>query len=105
MDLNKLKKAELVQIILRKDDVEKGLRADIKGMEESLLMKKEEIDRLVEDVNEQVEDVDRLGKDCAHLNCEVYTLTNKITRLRRRNYIWFGTSLLAILGLVLSLIF
>lgn len=105
MDLNKLKKAEFVQIILRKDDVERNLRADIKGMEESLLKKKEEISRLVEDVNEQVEDVDRLGKDCQKLNCTNYILENKITRLRRRNYIWFTTTLLATIGLVVSLVF
>jgi len=105
MDLNKLKKAELVQIILRKDDVEKGLRADIKGMEENILKQEEEMNRLVKEINEQVEDVDRLEKDCQKLNCINYTLGNKIARLRKRNYIWFGTSLLAILGLVVSLIF
>lgn len=105
MDLNKLKKAELVQIILRKDDVEKGLRADIKGMEESILKKNEEIDRLAEDKNEQGEEMNKIEAECRHMACDIYILHNKILRLRKRNYIWFGTSLLAILGLVVSLIF
>lgn len=105
MDLKKLKKDELIQIILRKDDVERNLRNDIKGMEESLLKKKEEIDRLVEDKNEQGEEMNKIETECRHMACDIYTLHNKILRLRRRNYIWFGTSLLAIVGLVVSLIF
>lgn len=105
MDLNKLKKAELVQIILRKDDVEKNLRNDLKGMEESLLKKKEEINVLEENNNTLCDNIKSLKVECDLNAANVHVANNTISRLRRRNYIWFTTSLLAILGLVVSLIF
>lgn len=105
MDLNKLKKAELIQIILRKDDVEKNLRNDLKGMEESLLKKKEEINVLEENNNTLCDNIKSLKVECGLNAASIYTANNVIKRLRRRNYIWFGTGLLAILGLVVSLIF
>ena len=91
MDLKKLKKDELIQIILRKDDVERNLRADIKGMEES---------------NDTFCDkIKSLTTECSINAASIYTLNNVIKRLRRRNYIWFTTTLLATIGLVVSLIF
>lgn len=69
-------KAQLVEIILRKDSIEKNLRADIKGTEQSLAYEKRQREILTFNYEEMCDEK-------ASVECELKTKISK-----QRNFIW-----------------
>lgn len=104
-NLNSKKKAELIDIILRKDNVERGLRADIEGMEKQLGELKEQMSELDMNLGEVENAYEVLNDEHHQANAEIYSLKNRVKRLRRRNYLWFGLAVISIITATLLMCF
>lgn len=100
-NLNSKKKAELIEIILRKDEVERGLRLDNKGMEEKINTMLEEYNKDLFSANKALEDSNNLINK---LNAEKYVLRNDNMRLRRRNKLWFSVAIVMTIAAVLAIV-
>lgn len=91
MDLMKKKKQELIDIILRKDDIDKKRIAQINSANERISELKEDIDNIFE-------------------NSEKYrkyagTLQKRINTLKRYNRTWFSLLLCSIIAIIAIIVF
>lgn len=77
-------KAQLVEIILRKDSIEKNLRTDIKGTEANLNKCKAKIDTMQFDYSKLKNDYTDMCDEKASVECELKSTINKQTGI-----IWF----------------
>lgn len=87
-------KAQLVEIILRKDSIEKNLRADIKGTEANLHKYEAKIDTMQFDYSKLKNDYMDICDEKASVECELKNTINKQTGI-----IW----LLAIIFIISTL--
>ena len=103
--LMKKTKAQLVEIILRKDEVERNLRADMKGTEATLNKLKEEktlIEKRYETLkNDYQEECDCHSFDIQDLCDKAKRYSNEIKRYKISFYVLFAISI----GLIASIIF
>lgn len=76
-------KAQLVEIILRKDSIEKNLRADIKGTEKELENKRRDLNVISNNYTSLQNDYHNVCDDRASIECELKTKISK-----QRNFIW-----------------
>lgn len=76
-------KAQLVEIILRKDSIEENLRADIKGTEAELKKAETKIDTMQYDYSELKNDYTDMCDEKASVECELKSTINK-----QRGVIW-----------------
>lgn len=72
-------KAQLVEIILRKDSIEKNLRADIKGTETNLHKYEAKIDTMTFDYSKLKNDYMDMCDEKASVECELKHTINKQT--------------------------
>ena len=91
MDLMKKKKQELVDIILRKDDIDKKRIAQINSANER-------INELKEDMNNILENSEKYRK-------YVDTLQKRIDTLKRYNRTWFSLLLCSIIAIIAIIVF
>ena len=70
-------KAQLVEIILRKDGIEKNLRTDIKGTEANLHKYKTKIDNMQLDYSKLKNDYTDMCDEKASVECELKSIINK----------------------------
>lgn len=91
MDLMKKKKQELVDIILRKDDIDKKRIAQINSANER-------ISELKEDMNNILENSEKYRK-------YVDTLQKRINTLKRYNRTWFSLLLCSIIAIIAIIVF
>lgn len=91
MDLMKKKKQELVDIILRKDDIDKKRIAQINSANER-------ISELKEDMNNILENSEKYRK-------YVDTLQKRIDTLKRYNRTWFSLLLCSIIAIIAIIVF
>lgn len=76
-------KAQLVEIILRKDSIERNLRADIKGTEKELENKRNNLNLINNDYNSLQDDYQNVCDEKASVECE---LNNTIKK--QKEFIW-----------------
>ena len=91
MDLMKKKKQELVDIILRKDDIDKKRIAQINSANER-------ISELKEDMNNILENSEKYRK-------YTDTLQKRIDTLKRYNRTWFSLLLCSIIAIIAIIVF
>lgn len=91
MDLMKKKKQELVDIILRKDDIDKKRIAQINSANER-------INELKEDMNNILENSEKYRK-------YTITLQKRIDTLKRYNRTWFSLLLCSIIAIIAIIVF
>lgn len=91
MDLMKKKKQELVDIILRKDDIDKKRIAQINSANER-------ISELKEDMNNIFENSEKYRK-------YTITLQKRINTLKRYNRTWFSLLLCSIIAIIAIIVF
>lgn len=91
MDLMKKKKQELIDIILRKDDIDKKRIAQINSANER-------ISELKEDMNNILENSEKYRK-------YVDTLQKRINTLKRYNRTWFSLLLCSIIAIIVIIVF
>ena len=91
-------KVQLVEIILRKDSIEKNLRDDIANIKVELNKAKTEINNMQYDRSELMSDYAKLKNDYIYM-CDEKTLVEhelKNTINKQRGLIWFLVIMLAI---------
>lgn len=76
-------KAQLVEIILRKDSIEKSLRADIKGIEKELENKIHSLKRISDKYESLQDDYSSMCDDKIFIECELSTIIKK-----QKVFIW-----------------
>lgn len=84
-------KAQLVEIILRKDSIERNLRADIKGTEAELNNTKSKIDTMQYDYSELKNDYNNICDEKASIECEL-----NITIKKQKIFMWLLAIILCI---------
>lgn len=97
MNLENKKKKELIEIILRKDAVEEQLREEIKKQRDDRI----EVDNKL---NSLCSDYDKMNADYRDLNALCYHQEHLIAKLKRRNWLWFSTTIIAILTALLAVV-
>lgn len=76
-------KAQLVEIILRKDSIEKSLRADIKGIEKELENKRNDLELINNNYNSLKNDYHSACDDIVTIECELNSVIKK-----QKVFIW-----------------
>lgn len=92
-------KAQLVEIILRKDSIEKNLRADIKGIEKELENKRNDLELIDNNYNSLKNDYHSACDDIVTIECELNSVIKK-----QKVFIWLLAIILCI-SIVLNYIF
>lgn len=95
-------KAQLVEIILRKDSIEKNLKADIKSTEANLHKYKAKIDSMQSDYSKLKNDYMDVCDEKASVECELKSTINKQAWIIWLLAIIFGIS--AITNVILYLV-
>lgn len=91
MDLMKKKKQELVDIILRKDDIDKKRIAQINSANER--------------ISELKEDIDNIFENSEKYRKYTITLQKRINTLKRYNRTWFSLLLCSIIAIIAIIVF
>ena len=91
-------KVQLIDIILRKDDVEKNLREDIKGTETELDMTRTMLDSRNNDYFTLKNDYHTICDERAFVECELNTIIKK-----QKGFIWFLT-IMFIISIIANII-
>lgn len=84
-------KAQLVEIILRKDSIEKNLRADIKGIEKELENKRNDLELINNNYNSLKNDYHNVCDDIVTIECEFNSVIKK-----QKVFIWLLAIILCI---------
>ena len=92
-------KAQLVEIILRKDSIEKNLRADIKGIEKELENKRNDLKLINNNYCSLQNDYHNICDDKATIECEFNSVIKK-----QKGFIWLLAIILCI-SIILNYIF
>ena len=91
MDLMKKKKQELIDIILRKDDIDKKRIAQINSANER--------------ISELKEDLDNIFENSEKYRKYTITLQKRIDTLKRYNRTWFSLLLCSIIAIIAIIVF
>ena len=91
MDLMKKKKQELIDIILRKDDIDKKRIAQINSANER--------------ISELKEDIDNIFENSEKYRKYTITLQKRIDTLKRYNRTWFSLLLCSIFSIIAIIVF
>ena len=91
MDLMKKKKQELIDIILRKDDIDKKRIAQINSANER--------------ISELKEDIDNIFENSEKYRKYTITLQKRINTLKRYNRTWFSLLLCSIIAIIAIIVF
>lgn len=92
-------KAQLVEIILRKDSIERNLRADIKGTETSLANVRNDLTITANNYTKLQDDYQSICDEKASIECELNTTIKK-----QKVFIWLLAIILCI-SIALNYIF
>ena len=92
-------KAQLVEIILRKDSIEKNLRADIKGIEKELENKRNDLKLINNGYNSLKNDYHNICDDKVTIECELNSIIKK-----QKMFIWL-LAIICCINIILNYIF
>lgn len=98
MDLMKKKKQELVDIILRKDDIDKKRIAQINSCTER-------IQELKEEISNYETDIITFKNNETYQKYVIEKLQNRISTLKRYNRTWFSLLLCSIIAIIVIIVF
>lgn len=105
MDLMKKKKQELIDIILRKDDIDKKRIVQIHSCMDRIEELKEEITNYKEKIGNYKEDIDNILKNSEEYQKYVSILQDRIDTIKRYNRTYFSLLLCSIIAIIAIIVF